>query len=118
MPHSLQQAIFLTSDLNTLACQDAVDETDTSTIIEEESVHAQLAWEIVQWLLNEKPNLKTTAKAAFEPVFTGPKNPCSPLQAQNEPLHAHGHLDSHHPWHAHRKASREIIRPAALVLLR
>lgn len=30
MPHSLQQAIFLTIGLNTLACQDAVDEKDTS----------------------------------------------------------------------------------------
>ncbi|MGC6508542.1 MAG: hypothetical protein ACON4U_09015 [Myxococcota bacterium] len=72
MPHSLQQAIFITIGLNTLACQDAVDETDTSAIIEEESV-----------------------------------------QAQNEPLHAHGYLDSHHRWHAHRTACREIIRPAA-----
>ena len=88
------------------------------TIIEEESVHAQLAWGVVQWLLNEKPNLKTTAQAAFEPVLTGQTNPCPPLQAQNEPLHAHGYLDSHHRWHAHRKACREIIRPAALALLR
>ena len=88
------------------------------TIIDEECAHAQLAWGFVHWLLKENPSLKATAKAAFAPVLTDQTNPCPPLQSQDEPLLAHGYLDSHHRWHAHRNAREQIIRPAALALLR
>ena len=87
------------------------------TIIDEERMHAQLAWRFVQWLLKDSPSLKATATAAFAPVLDPKTNPCPSLAADFDTLAAHGCISSHHRWHAHRNACIEIIRPAALALL-
>jgi hypothetical protein len=88
-----------------------------TTILEEESRHAQLAWGFVRWALKQSDTIKPIVKDAFHPILE-PKTLVQPQRQPNDScLEEHGQLGDHQRWISNKEAHESVILPAAKALL-
>jgi hypothetical protein len=89
-----------------------------STIAEDESRHAELAWQFVRWAIDVggKP-VRDAVRQAFDEVLSRPAPPVSPADDGDDELERHGRLSDPSKRAVYVAGLNEVIRPAAEALL-
>ncbi len=83
-------------------------------IVDDETRHAELSWDCVDWMLEKDESLLPVAREAFRVGISAP-----PSSAPDEPLsvEAYGHLTTQSRRQIRASITRELIEPRAAKLL-